>query len=356
MKREIYIFTALLYVLFSCTEKDVPNNAEKISIDFNNIQSIDLSDTDKIKIIPLQTTDVALLSLIQSVDIVDDRIIVFDGNNVFVFDEKGKYLHKIGRVGHGPGEYQDITNIFIEDQNICLFDFGAQKVLIYDKNGQYISSQALDRNNSVTVIYPVDRHEYIAKNSYRGNNNKVSSLSFWDSTFNKIRDINGLYLSSGSFDANYLYSYEHNILYWEFLNDTIFSIQNNKIIPKYVVDFSKYAIPKSIKRTNDAQKIIEYANQSSINVATLVKFVQTDSSYVRFAFLQKENTVNSINYVRFDTNAQNAKTRRIIDSSKRYNINYFFLFHNGNIIVSLSDTENEEDNPSLAFIKEDDYY
>ena len=47
----------------------------------------------------------------------DDYIVVMDSEiteTVLVFDKEGRFLHRIGQIGQGPGEYIDITDSSID--------------------------------------------------------------------------------------------------------------------------------------------------------------------------------------------------------------------------------------------------
>jgi hypothetical protein len=328
---------------------------QSIVIDFDNIKNIDISDNSKVRTIALETTDFSLLYEIQSIEFLDDKILVYNRDNVVAFGKNGKFLFNVGQKGQGPGEYQNISCFFVKEKNICLFDIATQKILTYNAGGQFLYSKSIQQKEGISIIYPIDNQKYISINRYKGGNTNTPSISFLNSRYEKIQDIDNAYLGSNDFDQNSFYSFQGEVLYWKFLNDTIFSIvRQKKVIPKYLVDFQKYAIPQPIRRTNDTEGLIEYINSTeNPNLATLIRYIQEDSLYIRFSFIQKEALIN---YSRFNKITKNVETCHIIDSNHKLSPNYFMLHKDSSIIISASYIDDEESNPSLVFVKENDYF
>ena len=72
---------------------------------------------DSCSLIQLETRPECLVGEIDKIFFYKDRLYVLDrrvGKSVFVFDLKGKWISTIARTGHGPGEYINITNPFIQ--------------------------------------------------------------------------------------------------------------------------------------------------------------------------------------------------------------------------------------------------
>jgi hypothetical protein len=151
MKLYIAVFL-ILPVAFSC-KKNSPRQAftdvsgvEEIIIDTKNgkVISID-SFIQKVEYVKLETTDDNLLGEISQILIKDSLLIVVDGRvarSIQVYNLKGDFLYKIGSIGNGPGEYVKITNVCLvpgTDQ-ISVLDGPMHKEIIYDINGDYISS------------------------------------------------------------------------------------------------------------------------------------------------------------------------------------------------------------------------
>lgn len=351
MKNKIYKTLILLFCLkiISCNHSK-ENVIETITINFNNIIPINVRDTTLVKILPLEDTDASLLEEIQDVDFINDKILIYKTNKVTVFDKEGNFLFNIDRVGSGPGEYVHTTSFFVKQNEVFLFDDILQKVFIYNENGEWIATYPIESENEISLLYPLENGGYIAKNKYQGENNRTPCVSLFNSRLKKTESINNRILQSAEIDYDNFYSYEDNILYWEFLNDTIYSInQQNKLFPKYYVNFGQYKIPDNL--SNDKNKIVEYINESNNpNIATCIKYIQEDASYIRLVFIQKESIVN---YVTYDKESKKVEVFRLIDLENKLSTQLFMLYRNNYIIMVVQDMDNYADNPKLVFINID---
>jgi hypothetical protein len=352
----VIIFLISVVLIYSCRERNKLENIKTIRIGFTDIKNVDISDSTRVKIISLETNASSLMYDIDKIDFLEDKILLFNKNNVIVFDTIGKFLFNVGQRGIGPGEYLDVTSFFVKNNFIYLFDASTQKILAYDNDGTYISSAKLQSPYEALLIYPIENEQmYIAKNKYQGSNEKIPGFSIYNEHYKKTEDINNTYVESSNFDFNCFYSFQNKILYWKFLNDTIFSIVHHEsMTPEYIIDFQNYAIPNHIRKGNDTEEIIEYVNNSNNpNLATLIRYIQEDSLYIRFGFIQKEAILN---YVRYHKNTHEVEIRHIIDSKRKMIPNYCFLYKDDKIIFPASFLNDNDDNPSLVFINERDFW
>jgi hypothetical protein len=62
-----------------------------------------------------------------------------DKRTVKKYDSNGSFLQSIGRLGQGPGEFQDINEVrFTSDGNIYLSDLKTQRLSFFSKEGNYL--------------------------------------------------------------------------------------------------------------------------------------------------------------------------------------------------------------------------
>lgn len=65
---------------------------------------------------------------------------------VKVYDPNGRYIRAFGKVGQGPGEYQDLTWIFLTSRGgLGIHDFQRQIIHYYSLEGRYLSSHSVSR-------------------------------------------------------------------------------------------------------------------------------------------------------------------------------------------------------------------
>jgi len=249
MKKYLYFIIAVL-AFFSCRNSTkIP--IEVIPINLNTAKSIDLNIG---KMIKLETTNSSLLYEIISISFINKKLFIHTRDKVAVFDNNGKFLFNLSRKGKGPGEYIKVSTVFVQNGHICLFDNMMKKIFIFNDNGEFISSVNINLEQyPLAYIYPLSDGRFIAKNMFRGEQEKTPVGSILSDKYNLINTVKGRNVITGFTTHNNFYQYDNNeILYFEPLCDTIFSIRDNKMMkPKYFVDFGKYAIPATARKGKD---------------------------------------------------------------------------------------------------------
>ena len=116
-------------------------------------------------------------------------LVFYNQNYIGIYDHKGKLMSTFGRKGKGPGEFQMISYMFVDenDQKINVFDASLRKLSNFDYNGYFISSK------STETIFPFFEKKYkpVQASAYREIskiNNKVIfsdivKYNFTDSSF-----------------------------------------------------------------------------------------------------------------------------------------------------------------------------
>lgn len=208
---------------------------------------------DKVKLLPLETTDESLMDDIQKILITESYIYIIDyykGGSVLIFNKKGKFVKRILK-GSSPQE--------LYTPNDITFDEARQELLVYNKyylsfftaDGQFVKREKVPlRADEVTII----PNGYLFKaNNGQGNHHFGFSREYLffvtDKTF-KLKSI-GLpyYLSNRSSYVNfigYLHEGKKNISLTTAYTDTIYeyNCQTNKLRAKYALDLSEKGLPK----------------------------------------------------------------------------------------------------------------
>lgn len=162
MKRIIYFLLFSLFFFYSCTNKE---NSRK-AINLNKQEEVSILDLfHSVEIIPLETSDQSLISIISKVLYHKDRYYVLDSKmqTIFCFNASGKFLFKISAQGQGPNEYSFIGDITIDPYNgtlLALVPFG--ELLAYNLDGTFISKKQLPKEiNAYNEVYPLNKEELI---------------------------------------------------------------------------------------------------------------------------------------------------------------------------------------------------
>lgn len=274
-------FFVICFLIFSCgvltscnkQAQNCLNYADKvISVDINNVSSLLLSELfDTLEYVPLETSDEALFSFPEHLKITKQGDVYFLSNKSFyLFDgNSGKCKMKLFKLGGGPGEYQSIFDSYVNEANseIEILDNNGKKVLIYDKDGNYLRNIALNfspfsmtkTNDSIYWFY---------------NNNLISDVSdcklvCYNSKGSKI--IGEFFPIDKHLAEFFFVSDERNVafdgkelFYMASPVDTIYSIdlKEKKQKVAYCLDLHSNRIPSSFLGQNFTD-IVEFSQKAS---------------------------------------------------------------------------------------------
>jgi hypothetical protein len=179
---------AITILVFGCSEPEIEiDNIIKIDLDNKSVYSEDLGSVFlSIKLIPLQLSDESLISKVSKIIPYRKQYIIFDEDQkaVFFFKDNGNYIRKIDRVGKGPGEYQVLYDVVINEytNNIELLSPDGN-IFIYEMNGEWIKSISIPEvmsvhkfeilNEDIIVLYTGSSHEREKLFYYSRNQNKI---------------------------------------------------------------------------------------------------------------------------------------------------------------------------------------
>lgn len=132
----------------SCTKK-----SEKIKLTSDHIEILNANKNSQSQVnfelrkyIKLEITPNSMFTQIDKIKIRNNRIYILDKagkNYLFVFDIKGKFLQRVGRIGHGPGEYNMICDFDIDENNqIIFYNRQYKKIMIYSSEGIFLKEVA----------------------------------------------------------------------------------------------------------------------------------------------------------------------------------------------------------------------
>ena len=118
---------------------DANEKIVKVSLDQADEEYLASSFIRNYKIIPLETNENCLLSSIDKIKKVNEKLFVLDrvNNAIFIFRESGEYLQSLFKVGNGPGEYVQIMDFDVEDDCLYVLDFPRQAILKYNEDLSY---------------------------------------------------------------------------------------------------------------------------------------------------------------------------------------------------------------------------
>ncbi|MDD4637516.1 MAG: 6-bladed beta-propeller [Bacteroidales bacterium] len=188
-----------------------------------------------IEFVPLEMTDESIVGSVSNIQFYKNFILFYDNQtrSIFIFDDKGKYIRKISRVGKGPGEYNDINDFCVHPQTgMITIATDSRKIITYSfdlkefkeytdvpyaiaiaqfKNGSY----AITSTQKEANLYILDANMNVL---HKGLANPLQYTGVSNSSFTKLGDTFLCRLPT-------------------YYNDTIYQVTPNSFRPWRVPDF-----------------------------------------------------------------------------------------------------------------------
>ena len=240
-------FAIFVFFIISCTGKtstatyiDEISNIIDLTAGLKNIQTVRLSDiADSVTFLPLETTRESLLSGLGSSF---SSQFIFCGNKYF--DWNGKYLGSIGSRGNGPfEEYWGVYGMIFSDDH---FYTKGSKFIEYDITGKptgkvrnlyddsdmnsktrkFVWGTGLFRVGDHFAIYDYPSTVYfINKNFETISSRVVFKADTLPPDFQPV--------ATRAFETRY----KDNVIFYNFINDTIFYVKDLDLEPQWIVSF-----------------------------------------------------------------------------------------------------------------------
>ena len=261
-------FISLLY--FSCGNETKQGDLLEIPVDIEQNISLPLSEiTEELTAIELEFTDRSPINpnMIKRVVTSKNEIIIAEMDKILVFSKDGKFVRLIGSRGHGPGEYNFVLNIAIDDKNNRLFIISTLpgKIICYDLTGKFLKEfvthsildNVVDINyvngellvidqkmggydemgkfTSSSTVYRLDDEFRIVDSCLFRETFKTSIIGFFFTDF-ILKGSNSIYLYCHEFYPKELAPNE------VVLRDTLYHFEKNQLIPELKLKFKNDGI------------------------------------------------------------------------------------------------------------------
>lgn len=242
----------IIFLITSCIDKDkktVPEGLETLSFvdkrkDRNINSSAFFSDTTYIK---LETRDDVLIRGVREIKIDTGYFFVQDNKSIFIFDEEGKFINKVGQAGEGPEEYASIYAFYIDrgHKQVCIFDHIKRNIFKYDYKGELkeivkveedilnARYMEMDNDGNLFVFYPMPGFKGDQKNECQIVSNQNGKYVIEENFSPHIFTTNGV---SALFSWIPLSVNSPYPLFITSSSNKIYSFKNNKIAEEYLVE------------------------------------------------------------------------------------------------------------------------
>lgn len=357
---KILLFALLFLALNACGRIDRSGFGDCINVELpldESIESYDIySQSKEYHIVRLGKEGQSLLGNILDIESVNDSLVVWSGKNLLLYDSEGHYISTLGRYGRALDEYTEIGGVFVLQGQLFVCDNNAKKVLKYNLNNtvsEIVDYSRLNNPNNFQRIRPFEGSDlYIGLNLWNGTPDlQTPTFSLFDKKLNCVKTIDNRFRSDGMAYYDVFYPYNGEMLYWEFLNDTIFVVNKElEVKPKYYVDFGNKKLSSVFNRSSgDMSEKYEYILTNPAAVASRVSSVVENENGLYFLF--KYNQKSYIGF--FDKRSGNAKVYDMKISLEETNGFYFsgLFFINDSFVTVWFKEEDTDTETMLVFFK-----
>lgn len=238
------LFLMLLAVFcFSCNEKQRDPQV-LCSIDLDSALSI-LPEITDVEYIPLATNDTSLIADIDKILYRGGTFYVFDklGKKVLLFDRQGNFLKSIHKVGQGPGEYAEPCDMDIDEEGtVYLSDWATQSIIMY-RNGDENDCQTIRIGEHFLDFAVVDGSIYLGLVYKDGQVNR--NLAVWNREKGCAEPLKINSLPEGNklpYRAkHYMFRSDDKVFFYERFHPYIYHLEAN-VVDSYVF-FSSKKVP-----------------------------------------------------------------------------------------------------------------
>lgn len=221
-----------------------------------------LIDKEKIEFIPLETSENAIFAVAEYIFFLDSSYIIVDTDINFIgkFSMSGHFIKHIGRIGKGPNEFINISNIkHNKFTNTIDVRDRSHKLIKYDvKSGEPVEGgpgRSLVSKFNTLDFEPIDENTYALYNgsfisdeegpgeNYRFGYWKNGNLLYQSLPFKPRTPRNDHRVVRTNYS---FYHYRDSIRFFERFNPVIYSVTGKGLLPKYKISFSSASKLKEI--------------------------------------------------------------------------------------------------------------
>lgn len=228
-----------------------------------------------IEYIPLQTSENSIFKFIIDIKRTQNSLFIRSNTNeIFYFDNNGKYLFKLSRIGRGPEEYENIYDFDVTEKNDQLLILTRSRIQFYKvtKNGfVYYKTLKLQDYPGFMDICPNQKNILL---SYGSLGLELNRYIVIDMNGEIQKTIPNNYKYSKKTEDYFVATYENiqfksdNLLHFKYwLNDTVFTLTaDNNILPYMIFNsHGKHTTTDVLENNSNIREISsKYLNVYSI--------------------------------------------------------------------------------------------
>lgn len=285
---------ACLFFIFFCLQSCYSNEEKLYKIDPGNINEnkILLSEiANDITYIPLDNS-IPFTYYKYSIT-VNYIYISAKGIGVLKYDRNGRLVNKIGNNGRGPGQFSLGMEFSVDENSGNVYILDPRKIIVYSGSGRFVRDISyVDYFNSHSTPADIEIYNSLLflPDGLMEGNSKFAWV-FLDTLGNPVsKKLNSVPAFNNTARPGSIYQFENKIFYFNYFNDTIFSISPD-LSDKGLYLFAQgdFRWPRSRLETTSPEKF--YTQLS--NIFQPVKMFET-SNFIIIRYYYQGNAITSL--------------------------------------------------------------
>lgn len=339
------IFNVFFFIAFliSCNEGKSTTDVGIETINVNGVlNQCQIEDIiESVKIIPLETSDLSLISQIRKIESNNNKWYISEFNDapIKVYSENGDYITNVGKKGQGPGEFIQITDFCVNNDTVNIFAWSGNRkwirmlsdnTFVYETDMNFPFNECLMMNNDKYLLHvgnsivsnEMSNYLYCIDNSFKLLDRRFIKESPSD-------------LPYAFYQKHFASDFSDEILYRRDYNDTLFCInQKMDIIPKYKLDFGKVWYSQNFLK--------DYRNKNFMEI----HYEFEKSGYPKFiVFAQSPNHV----LIKFTRNEKEQDLNYVTVYAKTTKESYNFKEEKGSLLSLITNIQGYDGSSFYGF-------
>lgn len=282
----------LLAVSLGCTapQKEKDKDQKVVTVDLNKARSFDFDSVFKVEDhFPLGGTENLPIKRVKRLIKHESSYWLLTTDLILLTDLQGTVIRTISDKGEGPGEFQSLDDIRWNNtsRSMEILDRTSGKIISYNKSGEF-QKEWKNRYLYAAQSFFSQGKDYLiyGGTSFDGDGNRLVRVS------SETGEIQSGYLPLGK-EKNYLNVTNHDTFsnldrgleFYYSYQDTVYSVEESALRPKYIFDFKEFTTPKSIYN-RDFQDILAFELELQSKNFASVFYIKTLSDFIFLRVLQ----------------------------------------------------------------------
>lgn len=243
-------FFFIVFITAFCTAcNHAPVVTDDIILDLNSVSAIDsqaeisLSDLGwTAELIPLQApTEESLIRDIEQIEESADFLWILTDSKVLQFGKDGSFKGQVGRKGQGPEEYLGVERISLDEENkeLYVMDYFGRKMSVFNWDGSFKYSFPLPEDYAFYSFFRSGDGKFYF---YSFSNAVMPDILLYNPQTQQADTLSYREREMGTeafMGYTTMYNLNEDTYVYHYFNDTVYTIQNNRLEPSWFISASK---------------------------------------------------------------------------------------------------------------------